>query len=701
MKLFIFQLFSMAGTAVATAVFKPMTENVIEYVGVYASSSRLAMHGDHYCQPNEAETAGGITNRGHVQCFEWNGTTYEKGQLLTVLEHETLLQPYFGKSVDIVGDRMVISAFRSKEVVNDAGMLYYYEFNATDHWELKQEFIHTSPVSLDRNGYTLSMSKTGNTLASLSLQVKRVWIWKRTGSTWVEKASFDLTPYGTSLQTKFLQGITDEHVLVCMNSGSYVGGAFTAFNSQDSGETWAQIGTYENIQQSSSEEFGDTISIDGDTAVLSLHLYDVPSTNVGGAIIYDFNGTDWVFTQIISADPLQSSGNFIGSSGVVIDGVDIFMGSTDYDVGSTYTSNTDSNPGGIIRYTKIGGIWENTEQWYANSRKEMTGLGFGYHNGVLIATAASQYQQFEDTMVTRGTIEFGYSAAPTTAPTVVVMNKPLTTSTVRFYVDDDIKRGDTVSAIIAEIESQFPDTTQYVITEQVLSEESGTISLELVNQVGDNALLEEKILQVHCGAAAASCAIVINYERRMLGHGRELATFITIDITYDIDSSLLSTVDGLDLSDPGFEQALMDAIGLGNLTDVYVTSNGGFLTLTVTLNAKPSDDPLGEDLLGVAQVLHTNVTAITNTLLYVLGLPSDEAYLLTSDVDLCPPVRDCSNNGECDDVTGACSCVGNWWGINCETPCECNNGGECVKALCHCEYPWYGLRCGDARDCTC
>ena len=302
---------------------------------------------------------------------------------------------------------------------------------------------------------------------------------------------------------------------------------------------------------------------------------------------------------------------------------------------------------------------------------------------------------------TRGSFTAAPTISPTDPPTIsptVDTGVPLTVSTVGFYVKNDTNRGNVVNDLITEFNTQFPDTSEYKVVERVISEETGTVTWEVFQEVGNDTLVEEKIRQVRCGDAVDDCTLVIEYGRRILLSGRGLLSNLVMDITFDLSSDLISSVNGLDLDDPTFEQALANALGITNTPDIVVTSNGGDITVTATLEALPSNDPWGDDLIDTSQGLLTNLTSITNTLLDSLN--GDVTQLLTTTIDLCPYPRDCNGRGSCNDDTGVCACVGNWWGINCETECTCINGGECVKALCQCEFPYYGLRC-DSTSVVC
>lgn len=298
------------------------------------------------------------------------------------------------------------------------------------------------------------------------------------------------------------------------------------------------------------------------------------------------------------------------------------------------------------------------------------------------------------------------TASPTTTPPTNPPTDPptnpsggiaISTSDVGFHVLNDTDRMSVATDLITQLDTDYPDTSEYSITKTVASSELGTVNQGLIDEIGDNAALQAAILDVRCGTAAAQCSLTFNPSSR-----RQLSTVaVVIEITFDIDSSLLSNVDGLDLSDPGFEDALATALGLTNSSDIIVTSSGGDITVTADLQGILGADPLAEDLIEVSENLQSDMESITDTLLDALGASPSDAYLIESTLNLCPADRDCSGNGTCDPATGVCTCVGDWWGINCETPCVCNNGGDCVNAYCQCLFPYYGLRCDDEKDCSC
>jgi hypothetical protein len=282
--------------------------------------------------------------------------------------------------------------------------------------------------------------------------------------------------------------------------------------------------------------------------------------------------------------------------------------------------------------------------------------------------------------------------SPSTSPPTSVSAPVITNSIVELYVKNDTARIDVTGDIVDQVDVLHPSTSEYEIVYEIHSEERGTITNAIFELVNNDTAVNEAILLVRYGSAASYASTNLQTRRRAL----QSSTNIVIELYFDLTSDLLSTIDGLTLDDPAFEAALIAALGLANTTDLVVTSNGGDITITAVLYAEDSSDPLGVDLLQTAQDLQNDLTNITNVLLNEIGAVGTQ--LLQSTLDLCPEARDCTDNGVCDDDTGVCECVGDWWGINCETPCTCANG-SCVNAYCQCQFPYYGLRCDVEKDC--
>ncbi|XP_035754278.1 scavenger receptor class F member 2, partial [Egretta garzetta] len=67
----------------------------------------------------------------------------------------------------------------------------------------------------------------------------------------------------------------------------------------------------------------------------------------------------------------------------------------------------------------------------------------------------------------------------------------------------------------------------------------------------------------------------------------------------------------------------------------------------------------------------------------------------------CKEMCSCHPNGQCEDVTGQCTCNPNRWGPKCENVCLCKHG-KCDQKTgkCTCEPNWWGPQCSSSCYCT-
>ena len=554
----------------------------------------------------------------------------------------------FGQAVSLNGDRLVIGAPNNNQPTGDnRGSVYTYTW-VTDHWE--EDSRIDSPLAQDYYYFGYNLKQVGDTMVVTArdwpADIGGLYVYKWVSNAWT--LFQELSP-SSAYTTSFVMDIDFDGTTIvtgCPGCDGYYGGAFfwrwngTAFDEYENNPV--QHSSAGAAGGSNAAQYGDTVAVKGDVAVICAPSWMAPPDkfSAGRCYSHHFTGGVWGEDPELLTESTPTQNNKYGESDLVIHDDVVVVGF------HRYGSNNNGK----------------AEAWTYTA-----------------PTPAPT------------------TASPTASPTVPLPT--IMTSNVKFYVRNDTDRMTVIDDILLEFNNQFPDTTAYVIRETIKSEETGSISFQLVNDVNNNTLLAEKIAQVRCGSAADECNIVIENERRRLLSddrraplGRELVDpFVIIEITFDLSSDLLGAVNGLDLSDPEFEAELLEALGLDNTTDITITSNGGDITVTATLESNESEDPLGENLVATGQEASTNLTDITNAILDALG--GVDTQLLSTTVDLCPVERDCNGRGTCDPQTGVCACVGDWWGIDCETACECENDGECKNALCHCDYPYYGLRC--------
>jgi hypothetical protein len=200
------------------------------------------------------------------------------------------------------------------------------------------------------------------------------------------------------------------------------------------------------------------------------------------------------------------------------------------------------------------------------------------------------------------------------------------------------------------------------------------------------------------GCTFAGCSLVFTDipARRVLTAGDITAT-LTFTGLSEANYNTMSSSGGDEFDSAAFKTALATDLSVDE-SSFTITSDGG----SVTVHALFSIDPVVNVPLDATFITHMNsvqtlmdTTASTSTL--ANGALTDTVTTIV--LDLC--THNCQTQGTCNSATGICTCIGNYWGIDCETACTCANGEPCVNQLCQCEYPQFGLRCDSNKTCGC
>lgn len=218
----------------------------------------------------------------------------------------------------------------------------------------------------------------------------------------------------------------------------------------------------------------------------------------------------------------------------------------------------------------------------------------------------------------------------------------------------------------------------------------------------DDASLVAHIKTLLCGTIP--CTISHAYDE-VGGSRRALQTSgeITVTMTFDLDDVAyeeLATRNSF--NDPAFVEALALALGVSQ-ADVVITTTNGIVDITfVVTHESDGEEPLDASILDDLNEAANLVDNATDVITSELGLDAGDIESVA--VSLCGN-RDCNGRGTCDSSTGICQClVPNYWGVNCETPVSCKNGGrpENLEARCRCTFPYFGMRCASMNSaCSC
>jgi len=342
----------------------------------------VAICGDHVVASSQTNEQG--TNSGSAYIFSkpelgWVDTT----QTAQIIASDGAAEDYFGSSVAISDNNLVVGAYLDDDFGNGTGSAYVYTKPALG-WK---DTTQTAKLLSSNAGASPFFGKAVSIADSIILvgSIKAYTVSIQTGTTygfimpvagWSDAyQSFKLNPLSGGHHDDFGGAISIDSDNIIIGStgaddnGSASGAAYV-FSKPDHG--W--VDTTENskiiapvIYQTLIYNYGDAVAIDGDYSVISSPLY---GGQLGIVHVLFFNGTTWETVAELTASN-GVAGDYFGTD-VAISGNNIVIGAFRANISGPWS-------GAAYVYTKPTGGWTDMTQTAVlrDSDGEINGL-FGY-----------------------------------------------------------------------------------------------------------------------------------------------------------------------------------------------------------------------------------------------------------------------------------------------------------------------------------
>ena len=235
----------------------------------------------------------------------------------TWTEQEKLYAPdgaagdWFGIAVSIAGDTLVVGANRDDvSGAHDAGSAYVFVRSGTT-WIQQQKLVASGGSSSHEFGASVSIS--GDTVVVGANLDSSAYVFVRSGTTWVQQQR--LVPSGGSSSDWFgisvsvsgdtaVVGARQDDPPAGMNAGS-------AYVFVRSGTTWTQQQKIVASDGAANDSFGCSVSISGDTVVVGAYGHDIGgSLFVGSAYVFVRSGATWTEQQHLLASDATAFADF-------------------------------------------------------------------------------------------------------------------------------------------------------------------------------------------------------------------------------------------------------------------------------------------------------------------------------------------------------------------------------------------------------
>jgi hypothetical protein len=277
-----------------------------------------------------AKDIGNLVNAGAAYVYVRNGNVWSQQQQLTA--SDSVGNELLGGSVAISGETIVAGARKaSHSNLNEPGAVYVFTRTGTT-WSQQQKLIASDPFHTDELGTSVAIS--GDTIVACSPDKRNAplnnagaaYVYVRSGSLWSEQQKLTASDadmndaFGTSVS------ISGETVIVGARGDDTPAGvdAGAAYVFVRNGALWSEQQKLSTSDGMAGDNFGHSVAISGDRAVICAP-FDPPMNGNGvGAYVFERTGSLWTETQKLTRN--DSTGFF--ANAVAISGGTIVVGAS-------------------------------------------------------------------------------------------------------------------------------------------------------------------------------------------------------------------------------------------------------------------------------------------------------------------------------------------------------------------------------------
>ena len=236
---------------------------------------------------------GNGTDSGSVYVYHFNGSQWV--QITKLLAADGQVNDFFGWSVSISGDAMVIGAWGDDDNSYNSGSAYIFRFDG-EQWIEEAKLLASDGAYADHFGESVSIS--GDTVligahadTDNGFESGSAYVYRFDGSGWVEEAKLLASDGEANARFGYSVSVSDNTAVIGAKSGDWSASAYVY---QFDESEWVE-GTKLLVGDGvAGNWFGNTISISGNTVVIGAWGEDGSDSNCGSAYVYRSDGSGWV-----------------------------------------------------------------------------------------------------------------------------------------------------------------------------------------------------------------------------------------------------------------------------------------------------------------------------------------------------------------------------------------------------------------------
>lgn len=253
----------------------------------------------------------------------------------------------FGTSVDIDGDVIVVGANGCDDGGNSAGAAYVFRWNGGT-WVEEAKLTASDPLVGAGFGWGVAIS--GDTVlvsarrndGTATDQPGVAYFFRYTGSAWTQEARVEASDGVPTNEFGMSVALDGDTALIGAPGDDWVSDNNTpgaAYVFVRSGSAWSEQAKFTAAGGRLNDRFGYAVALDGNRAVVGARLHDATARDAGAAFVYERSGTIWTETATL-----------LGSGGLTFDGCGTAVAVSGNTIAATCPGDDTTAPaGGAVR----------------------------------------------------------------------------------------------------------------------------------------------------------------------------------------------------------------------------------------------------------------------------------------------------------------------------------------------------------------
>jgi len=306
------------------------------------------------------DDAGSFSGSAYV--FEKDSVTGIWNQVAKLTASDAAADDRFGVSVSISGDTAIVGAFGDDDAGSFSGSAYVFEKDSvTGIWNQVAKLTASDAAAFDSFGFSVSISgDTAIVSADLdddaclptinqSCNSGSAYVFTRSGTTWTQQAKLTASDAAAGDLFGFSVSISRDTAIVGSRFNDDVpNNSGSAYVFTRSGTTWTQQAKLTASDAAAEDNFGVSVSILGDTAIVGAAFNDDVPNNSGSAYVFTRSGTTWTQQAKLIASDAAAGDQFSFSVSISVDAAI---------VGAAFNDDAGTSSGSAYVFTRSGTIW--------------------------------------------------------------------------------------------------------------------------------------------------------------------------------------------------------------------------------------------------------------------------------------------------------------------------------------------------------